>query len=71
MWSIAVVRRTCRVIDIASLAPAQNLENLPRTTSGLARLPIHVAESTSASKFGNGPSAWDKPLPVTSFFINK
>ena len=28
-------------------------------------------ESTSASKFGNAPSAWDKPLPITSFFINK
>ena len=37
----------------------------------LTRSTAHVAESTSASKFGNAPSAWDKPLPVTSFFINK
>ena len=32
IWSITVVQRTCRVIDIASLALPQNLENLPRTT---------------------------------------
>ena len=37
----------------------------------LTRSTAQFAESTSASKFGNAPSAWDKPLPVTSFFINK
>ena len=38
MWSITVVQRTRRVIDIASLALVQNLENLPRTTSGKQNL---------------------------------
>ena len=35
VWFISVVRHTCQVIYIASLAQnLKNLENLPRTTSG-------------------------------------